>query len=88
MSATFQAVWPIITGPGPASLTDTELIDDALAELPTVAARHGVTLTGKPQAAITNGARFPGTNSAAQIVIIEAPARAVPRITDILGAAA
>lgn len=88
MSATFQAVWPILTGHGHAKLTDTELIDDALADLPAVAARHNVTLTGKPQVAITDGARFPGANTTGQIIIIEAPARALPRIADILGAAA
>lgn len=88
MSATFQAVWPILTGQGHANLTDTELIDDALADLPTVAARHNVTLTGKPQVAITDGARFPGANGARKVVVIETPARALPRMADILGAAA
>lgn len=88
MSATFQAVWPILTGRGHAALTDTELIDDALADLPAVAARHNVTLTGKPQAAITDGAQFPGANGAKQVVIIEVPAKQLPRIAHILGAAA
>ena len=88
MTSTFQAVWPIITGQGNANLTDTELIDDALADLPTVAARHNVTLIGKPQVAITDGARFPGANGAHKVVVIESPARALPRIADILRAAA
>lgn len=86
--STFQAVWPIHTGRGHATLTDAELIEDALADLPKVAARHGVTLSGKPQAAITSGQRFPGANGAKQVVVIEAPAKQLPRIADILGAAA
>lgn len=86
--STFQAVWPIHTGRGHATLTDAELIEDALADLPKVAARHGVTLTGKPQVAITDGARFPGANTTGQIIVIEAPAKQLPRIADILGAAA
>lgn len=85
MTSTFQAVWPIITGHGSAPLTDNELIEDALADLPNVAARHGVKLTGKPRAAITHGAQFPGSAGAKQVVIIEAPAAALPQT---LGAAA
>jgi len=76
---TFQAVWPIIEGPGHAPLTDAELIDDALADLPNVAARHGVRITGKARAAITDGARFPGSQGADKIVIAEALAKPLPR---------
>jgi len=76
---TFQAVWPILEGPGHAPLTDAELIEDALADLPDVAARHGVRITGKARAAITDGARFPGLHTAAHVVVAEALAKPVER---------
>lgn len=82
---TFQAVWPILEGVGSTNLTDAELIEDAMADLPNVAARHGVHITGKPQAAITHGQQFRGLGGAKNVVIIEATAKP---LATLLGATA
>lgn len=73
--STFQAVWPVLTGDGHSTLTDNELIDDALADLHSVAARHGVTITGKPRATLTTWEQIPGYTSTNPVIIAEAPAK-------------
>lgn len=79
MSTTFQAVWPIINGGGKEGATDADLILLALKDLPDVALRHRVQLTGMPKASITDGRRFPGSAGARKVVIIETPAVAIPQ---------
>lgn len=70
MSTIFQAVWPITT----TEITDQELIAEALTDLPFVAARHKVKVTGQPAARIEPGKNLPGTGEADWCVVIEAPA--------------
>lgn len=88
MSTTFQAVWPIINGGGKEGATDADLVLIALADLPEVALRHRVKLMGMPKATITDGRRFPGSNGARNVVLIEAPAEQLPHRDYQLGAAA
>jgi hypothetical protein len=86
--AVFQAVWPIIPGGGKAGATDADLILAALADLPDVAARHRVQLTGMPKAVITDGRRYPGSAGARRVVLIETPAEQLPARNYHLGATA
>lgn len=79
MSDTFQAVWPIHNMGGKVEATDADLILQALQDLPAVALRHRVKLTGMPKAAITDGRRFPGSNGARKVVLIETPAEQLPQ---------
>lgn len=74
---TFQAVWPIITGGGKEGASDADLILLALQDLPAVALRHRVQLTGMPRAVITDGRKHPGSAGARKVVLIETPATAL-----------
>ncbi|MCT9624307.1 hypothetical protein HWD94_04105 [Pseudarthrobacter equi] len=77
-SQVFRAVWPIIPGTGTAG-TDEELILQALGDLPAVAHRHNAQITGKPKACITEGRFVQGSAGHKHVVVVEAPAQAVPR---------
>lgn len=89
MSTTFQAVWPIITGGGKEGATDADLILQALQDLPAVALRHRVKLTGMPKVAITDGRKYPGSAGARKVVLIETPAVAIAqRVYQTAGATA
>lgn len=74
---TFRAVWPILEGQGTAE-TDSELILQALGDLPEVARRHHATIIGSPRACITQGSRVQGSAGHKYVVVVEAPARALP----------
>lgn len=74
---TFRAVWPIIDGTGTAE-TDTELILQALGDLPAVARRHHATITGTPRACITEGRLIQGSAGHKHVVVVEANATALP----------
>ncbi len=74
----FRAVWPILEGQGTAE-TDSELILQALGDLPAVARRHNAKITGDPRACITEGRRVQGSAGHKYVVVIEAPAQEVPR---------
>ena len=72
----FRAVWPVVEGNGTAE-TDAELILQALGDLPAVARRHNVTITGAPRACLTDGRRVPGSSGHRHVVVVEAPAQAI-----------
>ncbi|MCO4276111.1 hypothetical protein NG701_17050 [Pseudarthrobacter sp. HLT3-5] len=74
---TFRAVWPIIEGQGTAE-TDAELILQALGDLPAVARRHNTKITGDPRACITEGRLVSGSAGHKYVVVVEAPAEALP----------
>lgn len=76
--ATFRAVWPILEGQGTAQ-TDSELILQALGDLPAVAHRHNARITGHPRACITEGRRVQGSAGHKYVVVVEAPAEEAPR---------
>jgi hypothetical protein len=77
-ASTFRAVWPIIDGQGTAE-TDSELILQALGDLPAVARRHNARITGDPRACITEGRRVQGSAGHKYVVVVEAPAQEIPR---------
>lgn len=74
---TFRAVWPVIEGNGTAE-TDAELILQALGDLPAVARRHNAAITGDPRACIAEGRLVSGSAGHKYVVLVEAPARALP----------
>lgn len=74
----FRAVWPVIEGQGTAE-TDSELILQAMGDLPMVARRHNARITGNPRACITEGRKVPGSAGHKYVVVIEAPAQEIPR---------
>ncbi|WP_066298912.1 hypothetical protein [Arthrobacter luteolus] len=67
---TFQAVWPIVD----AGMAATLLFVEAHRDLPAVAARHRVRITGEPSFAVCPGRRIPGSQGAAFVVTATAPA--------------
>jgi hypothetical protein len=74
---TFRAVWPIVDGTGTAE-TDAELIMQAIGDLPEVARRHHALILGAPRACITEGRFVQGSGGHKHVVVIEAPAAALP----------
>lgn len=73
--ATFQAVWPIIDAGMPATM----LFVEAHRDLPAVAARHRVRITGEPSFAVCPGRRVPGSQGAAFVVTATVPAEPLGR---------
>ena len=61
---TFEAIWPI-TAP---KMATTGLFAEAAEDLPELAARHNVRLTGEPVFQVRSGKFFPGSNGAALVV--------------------
>lgn len=76
--ATFRAVWPILEGQGTAE-TDSELILQALGDLPAVARRHNAKIIGDPRACIMEGRKVQGSAGHKFVVVAEAPAQELPR---------
>ncbi|WOH20150.1 hypothetical protein IRJ34_07450 [Paenarthrobacter sp. GOM3] len=75
---TFRAIWPIVndSAPGP---TDRQLVALALDDLPAVANRHRVKLAGPPQGYIIDAAKIPGSGGTGRVLVLEAPATALPQ---------
>jgi hypothetical protein len=75
--STFRAVWPIVNNDasGP---TNEELVQEAIKDLPTVAQRHRVVITGPCRGFITTASKVPGSGGSGHVVVVEAPARATP----------
>lgn len=71
--STFQAVWPIIDAGMPA----TELFEEAREDLPRVAARHNTRITGEPRFEVRAGRLVPGSQGAAHVVTVTAPAEPI-----------
>ena len=76
-TVTFRAVWPVLEGQGTAE-TDSELILQALGDLPAVARRHNARITGDPRACIMEGRRVKGSAGHKYVVVAEAPAQQLP----------
>ncbi|MBP3044867.1 hypothetical protein KKR91_01245 [Arthrobacter jiangjiafuii] len=72
---TFRAVWPI-TDPG---MNSADLIREAAHDLPSVAARHRVRITGTAHFQVRNGRNVQGSQGAAYVVVCNVPAEAVSR---------
>jgi hypothetical protein len=74
---TFRAIWPIVDNDA-AGVTNEELLQLALADLPAVAQRHRVKIDGQPRGYITEAAKIPGSGGTGHVVVIEAPAIRAP----------
>jgi hypothetical protein len=64
--APWRAIWPVID-----DLPASDLIAEALADLPIVAVRHGRTLAGRPRWSIRPGHDVPGSGGALLVVICD-----------------
>lgn len=73
--STFQAVWPVIEPGAPA----IELFAEASQELPEVAARHRVRITGAPRFEVRAGRGVPGFQGAAFVVTCTVEGEAISR---------
>lgn len=74
----FRAFWPVIGTPTTKTAEVDELLAIAAQDMHAVALRHRVHITGPGRGYIAPGRRFPGAHGAAQVVVIEAPAVAMP----------
>ncbi|PSS43610.1 hypothetical protein C6401_10785 [Arthrobacter woluwensis] len=70
----FRAIWPVVDE----SPTEDELIQEGLADLPSVALRHHVAITGQPGFRLMPGARVPGSNGADLVLVAQAPCEPLP----------
>lgn len=61
---TFQAVWPI-TDPG---MPAAELISQAARDLPNIASRHRVRITGEPRFQVRIGRHVQGSQGAKRVI--------------------
>jgi hypothetical protein len=64
--APWRAIWPVIE-----DLPASDLIAEALEDLPIVAVRHGRTLAGRPRWSIRPGHDVPGSGGALLVVICD-----------------
>lgn len=76
---TFRAFWPIHDSATEPARSDEDLIRLAAADFRDVAARHSAQITGPGNGYIAPGRTFPGAYGAAQVVVIEAPAKPITR---------
>lgn len=72
---TFRAVWPI-TDPGMHAM---DLINEAIEDLPSVAARHRVRITGAPRLHVRAGRGVQGSQGAAYVITCDVPAEPIHR---------
>lgn len=70
----FEAVWPVLDP----TLSPQALIDEALADLPRLAAQARAQLTGRPRIAVRPGREVPGSGGATWVVHAIAPAEPLP----------
>lgn len=79
--STFQAVWPVQDN----TMSFEELKAEAIQDLPEVAKRHRVRITGEPTATVRLGKDQPGAGETTLCVVVEAEAEPVqlvnPRVT-------
>jgi hypothetical protein len=73
VSTLFRAIWPIVNNEA-GGLTNEELLQHALEDLPAVAQRHRVHLDGPGRGYITAASRIPGSGGTGRVVVVEAPA--------------
>lgn len=74
----FRAFWPVVGEPVHTQAELGELLATASHDLPAVALRHRATITGPGRGYLAPGRDFPGSHGAMQVVVIEAPAVAMP----------
>jgi hypothetical protein len=74
----FRAFWPVVGEPVHTTKDLDELLAAAAQDMPTVAHRHRAHITGPGRGYLARGRDFPGAHGAAQVVVIEAPAVAMP----------
>lgn len=71
----FEAVWPIVAP----EYGTTALYEEAIVELPALAAKHGAELVGEPDVHIRRGDRTPGSQGAQWCITASCPARPARR---------
>lgn len=74
----FRAFWPVVGEPVHTTKDLDELLASAAQDLPAVALRHRTTITGNGRGYLAPGRNFPGACGAMQVLVIEAPAVAMP----------
>lgn len=74
---TFRAIWPIVNNDS-AGATNEELLQLALDDLPAVALRHHVKVTGNARGYITDASKIPGSGGTGKVLVLEAPAIRAP----------
>ena len=72
---TFRAVWPI-TDPG---MPADDLTAEAFEDLPKVASRHRVRITGTPYFQLRAGRSVQGSQGAAYVITCDVPAEPIHR---------
>ena len=71
-----RAIWPVLDE----KLIGPDMLSDAEADLPNVAARHGVRVTGRPRFEFQPSWRVPGSGNVARMVLVaHAPAEPAER---------
>lgn len=76
--STFRAIWTVVD-PG---VGLKQLMDEAVGDLPAVARRHGLVVTGTPRPRVARGQDVPGSAGAETVVLIDVEAvriRDLPR---------
>lgn len=74
----FRAFWPVVGEPVHTTAERDELLATAVQDLRDVALRHRVHVTGPGKGYLAPGRDFPGAHGAMQVIVIEAPAVAMP----------
>jgi len=74
----FRAFWPVVGDPVHTVAELDALLATAAQDMHAVALRHRATITGPGKGYLARGRDFPGACGAAQVVVIEAPAVAMP----------
>lgn len=74
----FRAFWPVVGEPVHTTKDLDELLTNAAQDLRAVALRHRATITGPGKGYLARGRDFPGACGAMQVIVIEAPAVAMP----------
>ena len=74
----FRAIWPVVGEPVHTAGERDELLAIAAQDLRDVALRHRAHITGPGKGYLAPGRNFPGAHGAHQVIVIEAPATAMP----------
>ena len=75
---TFRAFWPVVGDPVHTVAELDELLAIAAHDVHAVATRHRARITGPGRGYLAHGRDVPGAHGSAQVVVIEAPAEAIP----------
>ncbi|CAH0232940.1 hypothetical protein SRABI26_02695 [Arthrobacter sp. Bi26] len=74
----FRAFWPVVGEPVHTAKVLDELLAVAARDMNAVALRHRAHITGPGRGYLARGRDFPGAHGAMQVIVIEAPATAMP----------